>query len=63
MEDGRALRASVEIRGFQCGVYEFVFGDVTCVDDLAVLHFQGQVFKPVSGKQLLQPVAIILSNR
>jgi len=39
------------------GSCEFVFGDVSCVDDLAVLHFQGQVFKAVSGKQLFQPVA------
>ena len=39
------------------GSCEFVFGDVSCVDDLAVLNFQGQVFKPVFGKQLFQPVA------
>ena len=54
---GGAQQKSKGLRFSVPGSCEFVFGDVSCVDDLAILNLQGQVFKPVSGKQLLQPVA------
>ena len=39
------------------GSCEFVFGDVSCMDDVAILNLQGQVFKPISGKQFFQSMA------